>query len=149
MKVAVQEYKSALSTFEFELPGATPKPCFVKRRFYEHATLDHLVEQAELLHQMGLSHALVSSRWLVGNNRPAKTHAELLTGGGRVVDGAFGNDTLLLILRYPTERNFIKRRILNRDTLTRRQAQEEAKRVRSKEVVDSDEHAGPSSKRPK
>jgi hypothetical protein len=149
MKVAVQEYKSALSTFEFELPGAKPKPCFVKRRFYDHATLDHLVKQAERLHLMGLSQALVSSRWLEGNNRPAKVHAKLLTGGGRVVDGAFGNDTLLLISRHLTQQNFIKRRMLNRDTLAGTQAREEAKRVHSGEVVDSDEQAGPSSKRPK
>jgi hypothetical protein len=138
-----------LSTFEFELPGATPKHCFVKRRSYDHATLDHLVEQAERLHQMGLSHALVSSRWLEGNNRPAKAHATLLTGGGQGVVGYFGNDTLLLILRYLTERNFIKHRMLNRDVLVRRQAWEEAKRVCSGEVADSDEQAGTSSKRPK
>jgi hypothetical protein len=74
---------------------------------------------AERLHQVGLSHALVSSRWLESNNRPAKAHAQLLTGGNQVVDGAFGNDALLLISRYLTERNFIKRCMLNRDTLAR------------------------------
>jgi hypothetical protein len=44
MKKAMKEYRSAFITFEFELPGATPKACVMNRRFNNHATLDHLVE---------------------------------------------------------------------------------------------------------
>jgi hypothetical protein len=113
-KKAVNEYRSAFSTFEFELPGTTPKPCFMKHSFYDHVTLDHLVEQTELLHQMGLSHAVLSSRWLESNNRPAKAHTRMLPGG-RQVYGGFGRYPLWLIFPYLSERNFVKRRVHIKD----------------------------------
>jgi hypothetical protein len=39
MKKAVKENESAVSPFKFELPGATPKPCLMKRRLYDHCTV--------------------------------------------------------------------------------------------------------------
>jgi hypothetical protein len=56
MKKAVKKYRSASSIFECELPGCTPKAGLMKRLLYDHAAFDHLVEQAERLHHMGLSH---------------------------------------------------------------------------------------------
>jgi hypothetical protein len=128
MKKAVKEYRSAFSTFEFELPGATPKVCLMKCRFYDHATLDHLVEQAQRLHQMGLSHGFMPSRWLEGNNRPAKAHAIMLPGGGQGSHGGFGNDPLRLIFQHLTQHNFVKRRVHKKEALAKMQAGQEVQR---------------------
>jgi hypothetical protein len=143
MKKAVNEYRSAFSTFEFELPGTTPKPCFMKHSFYDHVNLDHLVEQTELLHQMGLSHAVLSSRWLESNNRPAKAHTRMLPGG-RQVYGGFGRYPLWLIFPYLSERNFVKRRVHNNDVLAKMRAQQLAQGLRCDATDDIDEQAGPS-----
>jgi hypothetical protein len=146
---AVKEYRSAFSTFELELPGATPKACLMKRRFYDHATLDHLVEQAERLNQMGLSHAVMSSRWLEGNNRPAKAHARMLPGGGQGSQGGFGNDPLWLILQHLTLHNFVKRRVHQKEALSKMQAGQKVQRLRCDETFVSAGQAGPSFKCPR
>jgi hypothetical protein len=142
MKKAVKEYRSAFSTFEFELPGATPKACLMKRRFYDHATLDHLVEQAERLHQMGFSHGVMSSRWLEGNNRPAKAHARMLPGGGQGSHGGFGNDPLWLILQHLTQHNFVKRRVHQKEAIAKMQAGQEVQRLSCDETFVGTEQAG-------
>jgi hypothetical protein len=147
MKKAVKEYRSAFSTFEFELPGATPKACLMKRRFYDHATLDHLVEQAERLHQMGLSHGVMSSRWLEGNNRPAKAHARMLPGGGQGSHVDFGNDPLRLIFQHLTQHKSVKRRVHQEEALAKMQAGQEVQRLSCDETFVGTEQAGPSFKR--
>lgn len=134
MEEAVREYRQALSTFEFELPGGTPNPCFMKRKFYDHAALDHLVEQTKRLHEMGLSHAVVSSRWLENCNSPAKANARMMPGGGKTIDGRFGNDVVWLIFQYLTQTNFAKRRLLT-------------KKVHAEVLTDGSNQAGPSPKR--
>jgi hypothetical protein len=53
---AIAKLRLALGTFEFE---AAPKPCAWKRRFYEHAILEHLSEQLTRLRDTGLSLALL------------------------------------------------------------------------------------------
>jgi hypothetical protein len=72
-KVLVPSHRSSMATFEFAQPCGTPKPCLHPRLFYDHAFLNHMLEQAELLHCMGLSFALVQSKFLKANNRPVKT----------------------------------------------------------------------------
>jgi hypothetical protein len=79
-------------------------------------------KQAERLHQMGLSHAVMSSRWLEGNNRPAQAHARMLPGDGQGSHGGFGNDPLWLILQHLTQHNFVKRRLHQKEALAKMQA---------------------------
>jgi hypothetical protein len=149
MKRAVKEHRSAFSTFESELPCATPKACLMKRRFYDRATLDHFVEQAEGLNPMGLSRAVMSSCWLEGNNRPAKANARMLQGDGEGSHGGYGNDPLRLIFQHLTQHNFVKRRVHQKEALPKMQAQQEALRLRCDETVVSDDQAGPNFKRPR
>jgi hypothetical protein len=70
LQVLVPLYLSSMAAFDFAQPGGNPKPRL--RLFYNLAILDHLLEQAELLLSMGLSFAVVQSKFLGAKNRPVK-----------------------------------------------------------------------------
>lgn len=108
LEEAVSEFRAAVLTLEFP---ATPSPFRLKRKFYEHAILDHLLTQVRALQSMGLSMAIVSSRFLEANNRTVKARVHTLPGGGRKVEGEYCHDALFLSFTYLTERNFVQRRV--------------------------------------
>jgi hypothetical protein len=100
------------------------------------------------LNQMGLSHAVMSNRWLEENNRPAKAHARMLPGGGQGSYGGFGNDTLWLILQHLNQHNFVKR-VHQKEALANMQAGQKVQRLSCDETFFGTEQAGPSFKRPR
>jgi hypothetical protein len=87
---AITICKEGLAILESDRPGATPKPCRMQRNTYEHVIVDHLMAQTAQLQQMGLSLAVMSSRYLEANNKTNKT----LPGGGVKREDGFGNDPL-------------------------------------------------------
>jgi hypothetical protein len=96
---------------------------------------------------MSLSHGVMSSRWVEGNNRPAKAHARMLPGGGQGSHGGFGNDPLRLIFQHLTQHNYVKLRVHQEEALAKMQAGQEVQRLSCDETYVGTEQAGPSFKR--
>jgi hypothetical protein len=95
---AIIIYKEGLATLEFDRPGATPKPCQMQRNTNEHVIVDHLMAQTAQLQQMGLSLAVMSSRYLEANNKTVKRRFKTLPSGGVKREHGFGSDPLFLPL---------------------------------------------------
>lgn len=118
---AVRRFRNGMSVFEFDKPGGTPKPCLYRRKFYDHAIVDHLQEQAERLDSMGLSHAMTSSRYLEACNKYTKVYGRRLPGGGRDRESPMA-DPVFLILKHLFSHNFATRRAWYRRVQERRAA---------------------------
>lgn len=58
-------------------------PCRYRMKFYDHAILQHLLEQTRELGKFGMSLAMVSSKFLEANNKVVKAVMRRLPGGGR------------------------------------------------------------------
>jgi hypothetical protein len=127
----VSDFRAAMCTFEFE---AAPHPCKRKCLFYEHAIMDHLVNQGKHLHAMGLSFARVQSRYLECNNKVVKGRYKSLPGGGKQRHESYGNDSLFLTLIHLYAHNWVKRRLLWRNLKRKRDGQEAAGIQRSQET---------------
>jgi hypothetical protein len=57
-------------------------PCVYRMKFYDHAWLDHVVNQTKELTELHMSLALLSSKFLEANNTFVKAVLRRLTGGG-------------------------------------------------------------------
>lgn len=125
VKLAVQKMRSALATLALPT-DATPKPCRMKPLFYEHAILEHLVDQLEELAELGLSLGVLSSRFLEANNRIVKRLAATLRGGGQEVEGRFTHDPLFLQFNRLNETNYVQRRVLFSQLQDKREAEEDS-----------------------
>lgn len=68
LKAAVEDFSGAVKTFT----GHTMPPCAYKLKVYDHAFIEHVVEQTEKLMELGLSLSLLSSKFLEASNKTAK-----------------------------------------------------------------------------
>jgi hypothetical protein len=60
---------------------------------------------------MGLSFALVQSKFLEANNRPVRISFRTLPGGGMEHADSFRNEPVVQTLRHIYGRNFVQRRL--------------------------------------
>jgi hypothetical protein len=129
LDAAVKQFAGAMLSFKFV---AAPGPCTSKRRFYEHAILDHLTEQARRLNTLGLALAPLQSRWLEALNKVVKRKARDLPGGGHEVgsEESYTADSLFLLFRNLIEHNFVKRRRHFSEVAARRTQQAATQTVR-------------------
>jgi hypothetical protein len=138
LEEAVHKFCKGLDTLDFDKPGGTPKPCQLHRRTYEHIITDHLIKQTVGLHKMGLSLALMSSRYLEANNKVVKSRYKSLPGGGRQREGSYCNEPVFLTFSHLYQHNFVKRRLLWKKVAHQRKEAEKAGNVRVEELVDAD-----------
>lgn len=81
LKDAVDAYRKTISTFVDN--ECIPAPCRYRIKYYDHAIMEHVVPQSEMLLGMGLSLGKLSSTFLEANNKAVKAVMRRLPGGGQ------------------------------------------------------------------
>jgi hypothetical protein len=81
----VQVWKQTEATFRKAVQSFVDNPmpsCAYRLKFYDHAWLEHVVNQTEALQKHQMSLALLSSKFLEANNKCVKAVLRQLPGGG-------------------------------------------------------------------
>jgi hypothetical protein len=111
LEAAVKNFKGSLLFF---FSPATPAPCRYTPKFYDHAILDHIVDQCKQLSKYGLLLAMLSSKFLEANNNIVKAVLRRLPGGGQRREGSHAHLPLVQGLKKCIVMGWVSRPALYR-----------------------------------